>query len=97
MGQGWRDAKANRQCSYRASHQIQPWPVAHLTIKKETGSVTDIAHLERLVVSLTILGLSLPEIAARSRLKTRSVEKLLDNVNRKIGTAREGTTEGRKL
>lgn len=61
------------------------------------GAVTEIAHLERLVVSMTILGLSLSEIASRAKLTVWSVKKLLDNVNRKIGTAREGITEGGKL
>jgi DNA-binding CsgD family transcriptional regulator len=71
--------------------------VARLMNTNGMGSVTEIAHLERLVVSMTILGLSLSEIAPRTKLTVWSVKKLLDNVNRKIGTAREGITEGGKL
>ena len=54
------------------------------------GLVTEISALERQVISLTIRGLKIHEIAVRTKLKIRSIEKLLENVDRKIGTARLG-------
>jgi len=62
--------------------------VASLNCQAKGGSVTVIAHLERLVTSLTILGLSQAQIAERTRLNATSVKKLLENVSRKIDAAK---------
>jgi DNA-binding CsgD family transcriptional regulator len=44
-----------------------------------------ISDLERAVISHIVFGFSISEIATRLDLSTRTILKLLDNVNRKIG------------
>ena len=64
-----------------------------MSAKRKGGVVVEIANLERIVSSLAIHGESPRRIARRLGLSVRSIQKLLENVGRKISKTQNNRKE----
>jgi DNA-binding CsgD family transcriptional regulator len=62
---------------------------------KKGGVVIEIKKLESLVTQLALRGLTLNEIAEKTRLNVQSIKKLLETATKRLGLLIIANSEGR--
>ncbi len=64
-----------------------------MAVLNESNAAIKISDLERVAISLAIQGRTKTEIAERMNMKMKSIEKLLNNANRKLALVSAASKE----